>query len=586
MVLALLVGAGLPVLPLRAENFLWEPAIQVSATPDAGPCSFQELLLGRGAEFRLHAFVSHRVQRFSLRCCYLTVGRDLAWERAWREREEFTFETGTTQIAFVPVFLVDQKDRVHVIHEAFDTFRTATIHIGYKTNGWDHWNTMSPPALINSADIPYCMGANPGAGLSRDSTGVEWLHVLYHRRSRRGRPVSDECRPFWYVHNAKPLSVTPPEEGWMGDTWFTGLFEGQGYKLAGEGGVALSPVVDGRGRVHAIGRKKSVAADSIWVYHICGYPRAPGEEWDTMVAVIDSMPMNEPAPGEPVYWVTTQSCVGRSGSGECLNAVWSHNFREGEGIRKEVYFARFEVGADRWSLPLQLTPDGGVSSQGARLQRSSDGALHVMYHEHSPREPCVRLRYLTARGDPCVASHWTGSVPVTADVRTYANVPVFVAAAETVWVGYTSGDNDVTGVDGEPQAWFRKGYAIENRTSASTTWEGLVWLDCDYVVREGHALTVQPGTRVLIAGASLEDRDGFTPGSVDLIVDGEITAVGTPKDPIRFEVVAATGEERADWGGIHVREGAPAGRFENCDLGMFTSDFVVDSLPEGVDHGD
>jgi hypothetical protein len=133
------------------------------------------------------------------------------------------------------------------------------------------------------------------------------------------------------------------------------------------------------------------------------------------------------------------------------------------------------------------------------LHRSDDGKLHVIYHEPAPRDPFTGLYYLEAEGDPGIRAHWSEPVPVTADLHTYAYMPVFVADADTVWVGYTSGDagagdTRTTDVDRGSRAWFRKGYPIGTSTSKNRTWEGLVWLASDYVVREDHTLTVLPGT--------------------------------------------------------------------------------------------
>jgi hypothetical protein len=513
-----------------------------------------DLLKGRQSDFDLLAIVNGHERVFSLRSYAMSVGRDLRWDRAWRDRVQFTYEHESKLISNVPTVVVDSRNRMHYIHEAFDAFETGTINVGYKTSEWSHWNRTTPPELIETIDSPDCAGANPAACLSTDASGREWLHVLYHRRPLLYGSIPEACRAFWYVHNAKPLSVIDPAKGWVGESWFTDHFVDQRFALAGEGGMALIPVVDSRGRVHTIGRRKSREADSVRVCHLYGSPPGPGEDWSTTIQVIDSMPGRPREPGERRIWITRQAAVLRTESGEYLDAAWSHNVREGERIRREVHFARFEVGADRWSTPIRISPRSMGTYLGPRLCSSPDGKVHVMYHKNSARVPTARLRYVRADGDPREPSSWSHPIPVASDMRTYASAPVFVAEEDTVWVGYTSGDNDVTGVDGPTQAWFRKGYPIGGSTTSDTEWGGLVWLGSDFVVREDHTLTILSGTRIQVADSSRVDRPGFTPREVDLIVEGKIVAEGTSADSIRIEVIAAGGAGPGDWGGIRHRD--------------------------------
>src|SRR5262245_36909607 len=111
--------------PARSENRLWEEPVRVSGASETESFVFQELLRGRGPEFRLHAVVNRQELRASVRSYYLAVGRELDWNEAWSKREEFTYdaaETDSRYIANVPVAVVDSRDRIHVIHEAFDAF--------------------------------------------------------------------------------------------------------------------------------------------------------------------------------------------------------------------------------------------------------------------------------------------------------------------------------------------------------------------------------------------------------------------------------------------------------------------------------
>lgn len=522
--------------------------MRVGSSED-GSLAFQELLRGRTPEFELHALVNRRLSWFSVRSDHVTVGRNLDWAKAWAAREELTYDPHGPLVALDLHAVVDASDRIHVVHEAFDSFGVHATNVGYKTSAApSQWMSTALPSFVNPVGDPSCTSGNPGICLSADAAGTEWIHVLYHRRPVAIDPPDPAaCHSFWYVYNAKPLSVADPGAGWVGESWFTDLFQDQTYSLAGEGGVGLLPVMDGLGRIHAIGRKKVTRSDSVWVYHVYGFPPAAGETWKPTVVALDSMPML-PAhlPAETPIVVTTQAVLGRSERGECLDVVWNHNTREEGAMRTEVEFARFDVGADVWSRPVQISPEDSVSSQAARLQRSPDGALHVMYHEPSPQDPASRVYYRRAVGDPRDPASWSTPQPVTYDVSGCANVPVFVAEGDTVWMGYTRHD---PGFRRPFEAWFRKGWAIERHAAAHTTWSGLVWLDADYVVAEGDTLTILPGTLVVVAASSTADAAGFSPGKVDLVVEGSLEALGTPADSVRFETLAGSGRG-SGWGGI------------------------------------
>lgn len=101
--------------------------------------------------------------------------------------------------------------------------------------------------------------------------------------------------------------------------------------------------------------------------------------------------------------------------------------------------------------------------------------------------------------------------------------------------------------------------------TSDTTWSDTVFMTGDVLVTKGAELTITPGTVIIIgneAGFSNWDTLGGSPlangmewpGFVDLIVEGEIKAVGTEFDTIKFiprETDALPGNH-AIWGGIYI----------------------------------
>lgn len=515
--------------PGGAANMLWEPPVRVGPGPEEGSHRFQDLLPGPGPELRLHAFVNRRVSRFSVRAFDLVVGADLDWKTSWAARREFTYDNGTPQSAYEVHAAVDSRDGIHVVHEAFDLFPPAqTLHIGYKSDAGGDWRPDRRPVLRSVTDIENCTGANPGICVARDADGREWVHVLYHRRPLLPGPDAS-CRSFVYVHDARPADDPSPAGGWIGESWFADAFVGQGFTLAGEGGVGLMPVADGRGRLHVIGRRHDTGSDSLRICHVFGSRAGTGRPWSTTVIELDSMPRRtggEDGPYERPLAAPVVLVRGEDDEGEVLDAVWNHNVVDGKRLRKEVRFARFAAGPERWSAPIGITPEDSSSSHTARLHRAADGVLHVVYHEREPGTGVNRLVYRRAAGDPRVASSWSAPQCVTGDLAAGAIGPVFAAEADTVWLGFTSDDPSV-GPETRWQAWFRRGVPIGAATAGDAAWSGLVCLDRDFVVREGDTLRIAPGTRIVAAESSAADVPGFAAGEVDLVVRGAVVAEGT-----------------------------------------------------------
>lgn len=301
------------------------------------------------------------------------------------------------------------------------------------------------------------MGANPGICIGRGADGKEWVHVLYHRRPLLGGDVGPDCHPFAYVYRGKPTSSTDPAAGWGPESIFTDEFLAQEFVVAGEGGVGLMPLVDRRGRIHAIGRRRD-GADSVSVCHLSGMPPGPRGSWKTERWVLDTMPLAEPvAPGhEPPYASPLQAaCSGPRGA-EVLDVVWNRNVRGRDVIWREIWFARLDLERDVWSSPVRIAGDADTPAFGARIARSEDGTVHAVYHIVAQDTGLMGLAYRRTNGDPCDAASWSTLEILTDPDRSLLG-PVFVADCDTLWLGYTTERAD------QPpshrwQAWFRKGY--------------------------------------------------------------------------------------------------------------------------------
>jgi hypothetical protein len=96
-------------------------------------------------------------------------------------------------------------------------------------------------------------------------------------------------------------------------------------------------------------------------------------------------------------------------------------------------------------------------------------------------------------------------------------------------------------------------------------WQGEVYLAGDVVLEDDVRLTILPGTRVRFLSVQ-ENSSGLTEhpnfSGSELIVRGQIYAVGSPEEPITF--AAADPDSQAGfWGAINL-EGSPEAVFEYC----------------------
>jgi hypothetical protein len=96
-------------------------------------------------------------------------------------------------------------------------------------------------------------------------------------------------------------------------------------------------------------------------------------------------------------------------------------------------------------------------------------------------------------------------------------------------------------------------------------WQGEVFIDGDVTLEEDVKLTILPGTQVRFmaakGGASGLIEHPHFPGN-ELIIKGQIHAVGTPSEPILFEAVDSSAKA-GFWGAINLFESQEA-IFEYC----------------------
>ncbi|MCF7975089.1 MAG: lamin tail domain-containing protein [Phycisphaerae bacterium] len=87
-------------------------------------------------------------------------------------------------------------------------------------------------------------------------------------------------------------------------------------------------------------------------------------------------------------------------------------------------------------------------------------------------------------------------------------------------------------------------------TDIETTWSGVVHVTDDVLVPQGHTLTIQPGTLVLINGTSTPlDETGK-----DIRVNGTLLAPGTREDPITLTAA----DPAAPWGQVYHDQASPS----------------------------
>jgi len=125
------------------------------------------------------------------------------------------------------------------------------------------------------------------------------------------------------------------------------------------------------------------------------------------------------------------------------------------------------------------------------------------------------------------------------------------------------------------------GMPLSGMLSGDMHWRGRVVIDGDLVLAEGSRLVIEPGTEVifLTPGPGLDqwtDHPNF-PGS-ELIVRGELVALGTPAAPILFRFLDSAAPA-GSWGGVNFEPGSRAFfaycRFTQADSAVHSQEATV-----------
>ncbi len=106
---------------------------------------------------------------------------------------------------------------------------------------------------------------------------------------------------------------------------------------------------------------------------------------------------------------------------------------------------------------------------------------------------------------------------------------------------------------------------VTGTLTGKVDWQGTVLVRGDVLLADEAELTIAPGTRVLFlspeAGEDQKTDHPYFPGS-ELIVRGQLTAVGTAEKPILFQA-AEPNAEPGSWGAINIEDSVRA-VFQYC----------------------
>jgi hypothetical protein len=115
---------------------------------------------------------------------------------------------------------------------------------------------------------------------------------------------------------------------------------------------------------------------------------------------------------------------------------------------------------------------------------------------------------------------------------------------------------------------------------AQVVWEAdeEIYLDADLLVPAGATLTVEPGAVVRASAGADRHNVGDDPNRVELIVEGQLLAVGSVSDPITF--TSYGGGAAGDWHGIRFVDADDdrASDIEYCDFEYATHAVTPDSI--------
>lgn len=507
-------------------SWLWTPRTQLShvSSPDSGS-TVEWAHEGRTGDTLAHFTV--RVwdgadPNFDGRGYYLRLGADSTWGSAWEHRELVTYR-GNDASSTDHHILEDSSGDIHLVSEVRPYPGMGTrIMIGYKHRDEAHWSADSLAFLVNESDTSC---TSPHMFL-QEADG-DTLHVTF-------RHGPDTAPYMKYTRKA----LSDAEDAWDAESFVTNKF--------GAGVV----FVDDSGQAHFFGQR--AVGDTSYVYHLRGSYPGPGGNWSlTETSWKYALPTAPP--------LMAGSEAGDDGgvstltSGSYLYASW-HGWVAHGGTRiPEVFVARLDLTNYQWST-VQVTLSDGIPSRRPRLVATGDTPprFHLTFHEPlAPRDlstwtaaDTTRIWHVYNTDDPMDAADWSPPTEIARERRTTSQWPIFVAREDTLWVAYTSHDDDDS-ADADWEAWALKGWRVDDAVTGEETWAGTVYLDEDYIVDEGDTLVVAPGTRVYGRATAAADS-----AKVELIVRGQLIAEGTSGDPIEFAMYEGDATAGDTWGGI------------------------------------
>lgn len=458
---------------------------------------------------------------------YLRLGGDSTWASAWEHREQFTYTgavppLGSNGSSTDHHIVEDDSGDIHVVSEIWPYPGAGSgIMIGYKHRDGAHWSADPLAFVANNADSGC---TSPNLFLQETGSG-DTLHVTF-RHGLNSAPYMKYTRK----------ALSDAEGAWDAESFVTN-------KL-GSGAV----FVDDSGQVHFFGQR--AVGDTSYVYHLRGNYPGPGGNWS-----LTETSWKYALPTAPPLKAGTEA--GEDGgvstltNGAYLYATW-HGW-VGDDRVPEVFVGRMDFATYSWDT-LRVSPTDGIPSRRPRLFATGDtpARFHLTFHQPLPADTLsgsfeadtTRIWHVYNTGDPMDAADWSAPTEIARERRTTSQWPIFVAREDTLWVAYTSHDDDDS-ADADWEAWALKGWRVDDAVTGEETWAGTVYLDEDYIVDEGDTLVVAPGTRVYGRATAAADS-----AKVELIVRGRLIAEGTSGDPIEFAMYEGDATAGDTWGGI------------------------------------
>ncbi|MBZ0267615.1 hypothetical protein K8I85_05630, partial [bacterium] len=480
-----------------------------------------------------------------------------ATDGTWTEHGLFTAGAPMQHIDFQ--LAVDPSEHAHVAFEGHDYEGVSVDHqwIGYKYEAdASNWAASATPFWISDDEN----GAHHTSVTPRVFVYGDSLHVAWN---------SDGA----IQHRARYLFASVADSGWGRTTTVT-----EDLDLLSI--VVVQDTIHFLGVHHTNPRFEDPGDDEVSVDHVYGVQPADPEEfepWDSVRETIDSFTRENPGPGaapeEPDDAATAVAAVSRLGGppGPFIYFVWQHMANQ-LPYERTLAFRTLDVGDSAWvwtpslaSDPLVLTPEGDDrDSRTADVVAGSEG-VHVFWHEqplvNSPLGDTVLHRYASSL-EPSSLSEWSGTANVVADDQFTSYRAKVLLDDDDLLVTYTS--NEANGSGGK-QPFFRKGNFLGNTATSEEPWNGVVFLDGDFIVPPESTLTVQPATVVEIAP---DDHNDLADDSdrVEILVEdgGKLVAVGAAPDSLIVfrstvaDTVFDSGDPGDTWSGIRLETLASA----------------------------